>query len=65
METKTAAEWEKCLTGLQLVMEGPSAAGAKSVWVKLCLTGANCLRGGDMTYHYRCRGAAKPEERNC
>lgn len=34
-------------------MEGPSAAGAAPVWVKQCLTGANCLRGANTTCHYR------------
>ncbi len=64
-ETRSAAVWGKSLTGLQLVMEGPSAAGAETVRVKLCLTGANCLRGANTTCHYRYGGAAKPEERNC
>lgn len=39
-DTGFAAVWEQPLTGLQLVMEGPSAAGAETVGVKLCLTGA-------------------------
>ena len=56
-ETRCAAVLGKSLTGLQLVvMEGPAAAGAETVRVKLCLTGANRLRGANTTCHYRYRG---------
>lgn len=57
-ETRSAAEWGKSLTDLQLVMEGPSAAGVVTVGAKQCLTGANCLRGANTTCHY-CSGGHK------
>ena len=57
-ETRCAAVWGECVTGRQLVvMEGPAAAGAETLRVKLCLTGANCLRGTNTTCHYHYRGA--------
>lgn len=55
-EIRSAAVWGKSLTGLQLVMEGPSEAGAVTVRVKQCLTGANGLRGANTTCHYHSGG---------